>query len=118
MYIVGHMNVLLAEAHVPYDITFAMDDINADFPETDLALVLGGKQRTKPFFFPRASCIRHITDITLVFLFILQFSKRYCQSCRADRSRFSYCWYASPGSLESKEIDYDETVSPCWVRWC
>ena len=50
IYITGHMNVLLAEAHVPYDITFAMDDINADFPETDLALVLGGKQRTKVIF--------------------------------------------------------------------
>ena len=84
MKIAGHMNVLLAEAHVPYDITFAMDDINADFPETDLALVLGGKQRTVSFFFPRASWIRHFTDIILVFLFIFHFSKRYCQSCRTD----------------------------------
>jgi len=44
----GHMNVLLAEANVPYDITFAMDDINQDFPLTDLALVLGANDTVNP----------------------------------------------------------------------
>jgi NAD(P) transhydrogenase len=44
----GHMNVLLAEAHVPYDITYAMNDINQDFPETDLALVLGANDTVNP----------------------------------------------------------------------
>lgn len=44
----GHMNVLLAEANVPYDITYAMDDINQDFPETDLALVLGANDTVNP----------------------------------------------------------------------
>lgn len=44
----GHMNVLLAEARVPYDITLSMDDINGDFPETDLALVLGANDTVNP----------------------------------------------------------------------
>ena len=37
----GHMNVLLAEAKVPYDIVMEMDELNADFPSTDLVLVCG-----------------------------------------------------------------------------
>lgn len=37
----GHMNVLLAEANVPYDIVLEMDEINEDFPETDVVLVVG-----------------------------------------------------------------------------
>ena len=44
----GHMNVLLAEANVPYDITLSMDDINHDFPETDVVLVLGGNDIVNP----------------------------------------------------------------------
>lgn len=44
----GHMNVLLAEARIPYDITFAMDEINHDFPTTDLALVLGANDTVNP----------------------------------------------------------------------
>ena len=42
------MNVLLAEANVPYDITLSMDDINDDFPETDVVLVLGGNDIVNP----------------------------------------------------------------------
>src|SRR5438105_14101121 len=37
----GHMNVLLAEAKVPYDIVMEMDEINADFPTTDVSMVIG-----------------------------------------------------------------------------
>lgn len=37
----GQLNVLLAEAGVPYDVVLEMDEINEDFPETDLALVIG-----------------------------------------------------------------------------
>lgn len=44
----GHMNVLLAEANVPYDITLSMDEINHDFPDTDCVLILGGNDIVNP----------------------------------------------------------------------
>jgi NAD(P) transhydrogenase subunit beta len=44
----GHMNVLLAEARVPYDIVLEMDEINGDLPDTDVVLVIGANDTVNP----------------------------------------------------------------------
>jgi H+-translocating NAD(P) transhydrogenase len=53
----GQCNVLLAEASVPYDIVLEMDEINDDFPETDLAVVIGANDTVNPIALEKGSAI-------------------------------------------------------------
>ena len=46
----GQLNVFLAEAGVPYDIVLEMDELNDDFPDTDLTLVIGANDTGKAYF--------------------------------------------------------------------
>lgn len=52
----GHMNVLLAEANVPYDIVFEMDEINDELPDTDVVLVIGANDTVNPNAIDEPNC--------------------------------------------------------------
>ncbi|MGV8846026.1 NAD(P)(+) transhydrogenase (Re/Si-specific) subunit beta [Tessaracoccus sp.] len=78
----GHMNVLLAEARVPYDIVFEMDEINADFATTDVVLVIGANDTVNPAAMEEGSPISgmpvlHVWDAKTVVVFKRSMSAGY-----------------------------------------
>ncbi|MGO1384384.1 MAG: NAD(P)(+) transhydrogenase (Re/Si-specific) subunit beta [Arachnia sp.] len=78
----GHMNVLLAEARVPYDIVEEMDDINADFGVTDVVLVIGANDTVNPAAMEEGSPISgmpvlHVWDAATVVVFKRSMSAGY-----------------------------------------
>jgi NAD(P) transhydrogenase subunit beta len=80
----GHMNVLLAEANVPYDQLFDMDEINADFPQVDTVLVLGANDVVNP-------AARHNKGSPIYGMPILEVDKAQCVMVvkRSMRSGFA-----------------------------
>jgi len=104
----GHMNVLLAEANVPYDITLSMDEINHDFPDTDCVLILGGNDIVNPG-------AEDDPDSPIAGMPVLQVRLLFFAS---DRSEF--CFSMSTHSsirfisgLESQANHCHEAQSPC-----
>jgi len=78
----GHMNVLLAEAHVPYDIVLEMDEINDDFKNTDVVLVIGANDVVNPDAMNPGSPISgmpvlHVWDAKNVVIFKRSMSSGY-----------------------------------------
>ena len=78
----GHMNVLLAEARVPYDIVEEMDDINADFESTDVVLVIGANDTVNPAAMEEGSPISgmpvlHVWEAQTVVVFKRSMSAGY-----------------------------------------
>ncbi len=78
----GHMNVLLAEARVPYDIVEEMDDINADFASTDVVLVIGANDTVNPAAMEEGSPISgmpvlHVWEAKTVVVFKRSMSAGY-----------------------------------------
>jgi H+-translocating NAD(P) transhydrogenase subunit beta len=103
----GHMNVLLAEAQVPYDIILSMDDINADFPKTDVVIILGANDIVNPG-------AQDDPNSPIAGMPVLEV--RFYLSTFQFIQRDSYGAISS--GLESKADNRDEAQPTCWVCWC
>jgi NAD(P) transhydrogenase len=106
----GQLNVLLAEAGVPYDMVFEMEEINDEFPDVDVTLVIGGKD-----FVAQINLSKQSSDI---FVNVFYNSVRYCLVGCRRRSLLQHLWHARSPCLEKWSSNCNEAFYwKYWVRW-
>ena len=94
----GHMNVLLAEAEIPYDALVEMDDINPDLPQTDVALVVGANDVVNP-------AARHDKSSPIFGMPIIDVDKAKIGNRHQALDEPGLCWHRQRALLPRSHLD-------------